>query len=118
MEDYIPDLTCASGITDTMLVLPSIETSTCKSEVVDNIGLQSHGSAARLFCSNTGMALSQQSTTGQFHGVSQPMNARDTGYVTNPCMTLTDPLISNRSIHSVGTTSQVTSTFLPAAPYL
>jgi len=48
------------------------------------------------------------------------MNAQDKGvtWVTNPCMTLTDPLISNRSIPSVGITSQVTSTCLPTDPYL
>jgi len=48
----LPDLTGASRIADTVLVLPSTRTPTCKSEVVDNIGLQSHGSAARFFRSN------------------------------------------------------------------
>jgi len=83
LKSYLPDLTGASRIADTVLVSPSTRTPTCKSEVVDNIGLQSHGSAARLFRS---MALSQQSTTGQLCRASQFMNAQDTEvtWVTNP----------------------------------
>jgi len=83
----------------------------------DNIGLQSHGSAARLFHSNS---ISQQSTTEQLRGVSQLMNAQGTGvtWVINlcTCVTLTDPLASQ--IPSIGTSSQLTSTCLPMIPHL
>ena len=84
-----------------------------------NIGLQSHGGDTRTFYSNARMASLQPRTTEQLHGLSQPINAQDTGvtWVTNTCMTLTDP---NRSITSTGTSSYVTSTCLqtPTITYL
>ena len=98
-------------------MLVPLSTGAPKNEMVDNIGLQSHGGAARLFNSNTGIVPSQQSTTGQLYGVSQPTHARDTGvtWEIDSCMTFTDPLIPNRSITSTGASSHMTPTCVPMA---
>ena len=55
LSGNLPGLTGTSGIADTVLV--PLSTGAPKSEVVDNIGLQSHGGAAILFNSNTGMVI-------------------------------------------------------------
>jgi len=108
-----PQVTGASGLSDTVLVPPNARKFACKGDVV-NVGVQSHAGAAKTFYPNARTASLQPCTTVQFYGLSQPINTRDRGvtWVTNTGTTFTNPLIPNRSITSTNTSGHVTSTCL------